>query len=98
MNTVHEEEIYSKQKIVWEDGIGNTKQPSLDVQTKTDYSNEALNNHKKVTTGGIKRVEITDSNTLAETPYSTVVIVNQKQYVQKAGYKRRTTIFIVKSI
>ena len=51
MDTVPVEEIYSKQTIVLEDGNDNTKQSSLDVQTKTDYSNEALNNHKEVTTG-----------------------------------------------
>ena len=51
MDTVPVEEIYSKQTIVLEDGNDNTKQSSLDVQTKTDYSNGALNNHKEVTNG-----------------------------------------------
>ena len=50
-------------------------------------SYEALNNNKKVTDEGIKRVEITDSNTLVESPYSTVVIVDQKQ-VLKVGYNK----------
>ena len=68
MNTVPEKEIYSKQKIVWEDGIDAITQPSLDDQTKSEYSNETGNNHKMVTDGGIKRVEITNSNTLAEAP------------------------------
>ena len=45
-------------------------------------------NHKQATDGGIKRVEITNSNTLAETHYSTVVIVDQKQHVDKAGYNK----------
>ena len=56
--------------------------------TKIKYSNEALNNNKKVTNEGIKRVEITDSNTLVESPYSTVVIGDQKQQVQKVGYEK----------
>ena len=43
------------------------------------------NNHKKVTTGGMKRVEITDSNTFLEASYSTIVILDQNQDVQKAG-------------
>ncbi|XP_078335851.1 uncharacterized protein LOC144626277 [Crassostrea virginica] len=88
MNTDPEEEIYSKQKIVWEDGIDATTQPSLDDQAKKKYSNETGNNHKMVTDEGIKRVEITSSNTLAEAHYSTVVIVDQKQHVDKAGYKK----------
>ena len=37
---------------------------------------------------GIKRVEITDSNTLVESPYSTVVFVDQKQQVQKVGFNK----------
>ena len=88
MNTVPEEEIYSKQKIVWEDGIDAIAQPSIDDQTNPEYSNETGNNHKMVTDRGIKRVEITNSNTLAEAPYSTVVIVDQKQHVDKAGYNK----------
>ena len=76
MNTVPEEEIYSKQKIVWEDGIDAIAQPSLDDETKSEYSNETGN--KILTDGEIKPVEITNSNTLAEAPYSTVVIVDQK--------------------
>ncbi|XP_078339042.1 uncharacterized protein LOC111133647 [Crassostrea virginica] len=79
MNTVPEEEIYSKQKLVWEDGINATTQPSLDDQTKSEYSNETGNNHKMVTDGEIKR---------AEAHYSTVVIVDQKQHVDKAGYSK----------
>ena len=86
MDTVPEEQIYSKQKLVWEDGIDAIVQPSLDDQTNPEYSNETWNNHKMVTDGGIKRVEITNSNTLAEAHYSTVVIVDQKQHVDKAGY------------
>ena len=37
---------------------------------------------------GIKRVEITDSNTLVESLYSTVVILDQKQQIQKVGYNK----------
>ena len=37
---------------------------------------------------GIKRVEIPDSNTLVESPYSTIVIEDQKQHVQKVGYNK----------
>ena len=61
-------------------------QPSLDDQTNKEYSNDTGIFHKMVTDGGIKRVDITNSNTLAEAPYSTVVIVDQKQHVDKAGY------------
>ena len=81
MNTLPEEEIYSKQKLVWEDGNGVTKRQSLNVQTKIKYSNVAEKNHKKVTTRGIKRVEIADSKTLVEAPNSMLVIVDQKQHV-----------------
>ena len=52
------------------------------------YSNEALINNKKVTDEGINRVEITDSNTLVESLYSTVVILVQKQQIQKVGYNK----------
>ena len=88
MDTLPEEEIYSKQKLVWEDGNDATKQSFLDVQKKIEYSNVAENNHKKVTTGGMKRVEITDSNTFLEASYSTIVILDQNQDVQKAGYNK----------
>ena len=88
MDTVSEEAIYSKQKLVWDDENGVTKQPSLDVQTKMKYSRMAENNHKKVATREIKRVEIADSETLVEAPYSAVVIVDQKQQVQKVGLKK----------
>ena len=98
MNTVSEEEIYSKQKIVWEDGIDATTQPSLDEQTNKEYSNETGINHKMVTHGGMKRVEVTNSNTLADAPYSRVVIVNQKQHVDKAGYNKPDDKIIVYSI
>ena len=52
-----------------------------------EYLNETWDNHKnKATEEGIKRVEIPDSNTLVEFPYSTIVIEDQKQHVQKVGY------------
>ena len=41
MDTVHEEEIYSKQKLVWDEGNDATKEPSLDVHTKMKHSNLA---------------------------------------------------------
>ena len=50
--------------------------------------NKTEHNHKIATEGGIKRVEITNNNTLTEAPYSTVVIVDQKQHVDKAGYNK----------
>nr|XP_022337877.1 uncharacterized protein LOC111133643 isoform X2 [Crassostrea virginica] len=85
MNTVPEEEIYSKQKIVWEDGNDAIVQPSIDDQTNSEYSNETGINHTMVTDGGIKRVEITNSNTLAEGPF---FIVDQTQHVDKAVYNK----------
>nr|XP_022339258.1 uncharacterized protein LOC111134488 isoform X2 [Crassostrea virginica] len=85
MNTVPEEEIYSKQKIVWEDGNDAIAQPSIDDQTNSEYSNETGINHTMVTDGGIKRVEITNSNTLAEGPF---FIVDQTQHVDKAVYNK----------
>ncbi|XP_078337640.1 uncharacterized protein LOC111134487, partial [Crassostrea virginica] len=88
MNTVPQEEIYSKQKIVREDGIDATTQPSLDDQTNPEYLNKTEHNHKIATEGGIKRVEITNNNTLTEAPYSTVVIFDQKQHVDKASYNK----------
>ena len=53
-----------------------------------EYLNETSDNHKMATEEGIKRVEIPDTNTLVESPYSTIVIEDQKQHVQKVGYNK----------
>ena len=75
MDTLPEEEIYSKQKLVWEDGN--------DVM-KTSESKAAEKDHKKSETEAIKRVQTEDSRSSVSAHYSLVKIVDRKRDVETA--------------
>nr|XP_022342364.1 uncharacterized protein LOC111136068 isoform X2 [Crassostrea virginica] len=75
MDTLPEEEIYSKQKLVWEDGN--------DVM-KISESKAAENDHKKSQTEAIKRVQTADSRSSVSAHYSLVKIVDRKRDVETA--------------